>query len=183
MTEESDVCNEQQFNSIFRKYSTDLYQFLYYKFGPDNNPEDLVQDAFLKLWKNCAKVTPGKAKSFLFTVASNQMLNNLERSKTALKYRKEADIQHTDHESPEYRMEEMEYSEKLNQAIAMLTDEQRVAFMLNRVEDKSHKEIAEMLGISRKAVEKRIYGALKKIRKFLEKDDGTGRNSDPAPVI
>ena len=40
--------------------------------------------------------------------------------------------------------------------------------MLNRVEGKKHQEIAEMLGISRKAVEKRIYTALDKLREEIK---------------
>jgi RNA polymerase sigma-70 factor (ECF subfamily) len=40
--------------------------------------------------------------------------------------------------------------------------------MLNRVEGKKHKEIAELLGISRKAVEKRIYSALKQLRQDID---------------
>jgi RNA polymerase sigma-70 factor (ECF subfamily) len=40
--------------------------------------------------------------------------------------------------------------------------------MLNRIEGKKHREIAELLGISQKAVEKRIYSALKKLREDIE---------------
>ncbi len=49
-----------------------------------------------------------------------------------------------------------------------LTEEQRVTFLLNRIEGKKHKEIAEMLGISQKAVEKRIYTAFKIIKEKVE---------------
>ncbi len=65
-------------------------------------------------------------------------------------------------------MEEKEYESKLETAIAELSEEQRIAFLLNRIEGKKHKEIAEMLGISRKAVEKRIYTALAKLRQKVE---------------
>jgi len=172
MTEEKadHVCNESTFNRIFREYSGDLYKFLYYKFGPDNNPEDLVQEAFGKLWQNCRNVVPAKAKSYLFTVANNQMLNIIDRSKTALRYRQDNVRQEVDHESPDYKMEESEFQEKLEYAINSLTEAQRVAFLLNRIEKKSHKEIAEMLDISRKSVEKRIYGALKKIRNIIDEE-------------
>ena len=61
-------------------------------------------------------------------------------------------------------MEEKEYMEKLKNSIENLSEEQRTAFLLNRIEGKRHQEIAEMLGISRKAVEKRIYTALRKIK-------------------
>lgn len=157
------VCEERLYNELFRMYSKDLHDFLYYKFGKENNPKDLVQEAFLKLWNNCHKVTREKAKSFLFTVANNQMLNELSKKKTVLTYAQQKPKKYT-HESPEYLMEENEYMDKLQNAIENLTEEQRVAFLLNRIEGKKHKEIAEILGISRKAVEKRIYKALDKLR-------------------
>ncbi len=157
------VCEETLFNKLFKAHSKDLHNFLYYKFGKENNPKDLVQEAFLKLWNNCHKVTVEKAKSFLFTVANNQMLNELSKKKTVLTYAQEKPKQHT-FESPEFIMEETEYMNKLQTAIESLSEEQRVAFLLNRIEGKKHKEIAEMLGVSRKAVEKRIYTALAKIK-------------------
>jgi RNA polymerase sigma factor (sigma-70 family) len=58
--------------------------------------------------------------------------------------------------------------QKLQKALANLSEAQRTAFMLNRVEGKKHKDIAELLGISQKAVEKRIYGALKKLREDIK---------------
>ncbi|VAV85327.1 RNA polymerase sigma factor RpoE, partial [hydrothermal vent metagenome] len=61
-----------------------------------------------------------------------------------------------------------EYMKKLQNAIANLTEAQRTAFLLNRIEGKKHREIAELLDISTKAVEKRIYGALKKLREDIE---------------
>jgi RNA polymerase sigma-70 factor (ECF subfamily) len=153
------VCEERVFNEAFKTHSKDLYNFLYYKYGADNNPADVVQDAFIKLWDNCSKVLPEKARSFLFTVASNQMLNDLAKKKTALKFSLEKHKGHTN-QSPEFMLEEKQYMERLERAINELTEDQRVTFLLNRIEGKKHKEIAEMLGISQKAVEKRIYTAL-----------------------
>ncbi len=165
MVEENteNVCQDHVFQKIFETTSKDLYRFLYYKYGADNNPGDLVQDAFLKLWNNCKNVIPEKARSFLFTVANNQMLNELAKRKTALTYTLEKHKHYT-HESPEFILEENEYMVRLQQAIESLTPEQRAAFLLNRIEGKKHQEIAEILGISRKAVEKRIYTALTLLR-------------------
>ncbi len=160
MESQDNVCQEGVFQKIFEANSRDLYRFLYYKYGEDHNPEDLVQDAFIKLWNNCKKVVPEKARSFLFTVANNQMLNELAKKKTALNYRQDKKKGYT-HESPEYVMEEREYMDRLQKAIQELSPEQRSAFLLNRIEDKKHKEIAEMLGVSQKTVEKRIYSAIK----------------------
>lgn len=71
--------------------------------------------------------------------------------------------------SPQYVLEEQEYMERLKQALADLSDEQRVAFMMNRVDGLKHREIAERLGISQKAVEKRIYKAVENLQKKLGK--------------
>jgi len=161
------ICNETIFSSVFNKYSKDLHDFLYYKFGNSFNPKDKVQEAFIKLWENCSKVSPNKAKSFLFTVANNLMLNEAAHQKVVLAYQKMAPIHYTN-ESPEFIMQENEYMQKLQKAISNLTEAQRTAFLLNRIEGKKHKEIAALLDISTKAVEKRIYGALKKLRQDIE---------------
>ena len=95
------------------------------------------------------------------------MLNEIKHQKVVLKHQQTKPKDYTN-ESPEYIMEESEFTQKYQRALANLTEPQRVAFLLNRVEGKKHKEIAEMLGISRKAVEKRIYGALEKLRTEIE---------------
>ena len=71
-------------------------------------------------------------------------------------------------QNPEFLMEENEYLQKLQRALANLSEAQRSAFLMNRIEGKKHKEIAAILEISTKAVEKRIYGALKKLREEIE---------------
>ncbi len=167
VAEKENICREETFNELFKVHAKDLYNFLYYKYGSENNPHDMVQEAFIKLWDNCHKITVDKARAFLFTVANNQTLSNLAKKKTALKYAEEPIKDYTA-ETPAYVLEEKEYKMRLEAAISELSPEQRVAFLLNRVEGKKHQEIAEMLGISRKAVEKRIYTALAKLRKKIE---------------
>ena len=161
------ICEEQLFSSIFNKYAKDLHDFLYYKFGELLNPKDKVQEAFIKLWENCGKVSPDKAKSFVFTTANNLMLNEVAHQKVVLKYA-QTKPKHYTNENPEFLMQENEYNKKLQNAIANLTEAQREVFLMNRIEGKKFKEIASLLDISTKAVEKRIYGALDKLRKEIE---------------
>ncbi|MDR6301307.1 RNA polymerase sigma factor [Mesonia maritima] len=161
------VCKESIFAKIYDTYSDHIYNFLYFKFGERLNPEDKMQEAFIKLWKNCKKVPPEKAKSFLFTVANNLMLNEAKHEKVVLKYQKQKRA-NVDNQDPQFLLEEEQYLKKYEKALASLTEAQRTAFLMNRVEGKKHKEIAEELGISRKAVEKRIYSALKKLRKDIK---------------
>lgn len=161
------ICNEKFFNDLFKTFSKDLHDFLHYKYGESNSPQDIVQVAFEKLWRNCKNVLPHKAKSFLFTVANNEMLNSISRKKTVLNYTLQKPKNYTA-ETPEFLLEEKEYHDRLKRAIEELSEEQRVTFLLNRIEGKKHQEIADMLGVSSKAVEKRIYTALKILREKVE---------------
>jgi RNA polymerase sigma-70 factor (ECF subfamily) len=83
--------------------------------------------------------------------------------KVVLKYAK-AKPTKTNFQSPEFLMEEAQFHEKLKNSIENLTEAQRTAFLLNRIEGKKYAEIAEMLNISVKAVEKRMSKALATLR-------------------
>ena len=158
------VCEQRVFESLFNKYSKTLRNFIYFKCGDGDQADDLAQDAFVKLWNNCSKIPFEKAKSFLYTVANNAFLNEVAHKKVVLKYQKAAVNDNTTNENPEFVYREKEFKEELNRAIANLSEKQREVFLLNRIEKKKYKEIAEMLGISVKAVEKRMHGALSSLR-------------------
>lgn len=126
----------------------------------------MVQEAFLTLWKNCAKVLPNMAKAYVFRVAQNQMLKSIDKEKT-----KEKHIHfihkasHT--ETPEFQMEFSEFDLKVKQAIEDLPDGQREVFLMNRIEKMTYNEIAEALEVSVKAIEKRMHKALLKLRQSV----------------
>lgn len=161
------ICREEVFAGIYNKYSKDLHNFLYYKYGEQFNPNDKAQDAFIKLWDNCKKVSSNKAKSFLFTVANNMMLNEIKHHKVVLNHQQ---LQHKDYtnETPEFILEKEQFLECYKKVLESLNEEQRVAFLLNKVEGKKHREIAEFLGVTQKVVEYRVYTAFNILKKELE---------------
>jgi RNA polymerase sigma-70 factor (ECF subfamily) len=161
------VCQEQVYANIFKAHSKTIFNYIYYKFGNEEKAHDAVQEAFMKLWENCAKVAPEKAKSYVYTVANNLYLNVIKAEKVRLKYADKS-LKNTN-ESPEFLMEEKEFKEKLDNALNSLPENQRTSFLLNRIDGKKYKEIAEMEGVSVKAIEKRMHLALKSLR---EKIDG-----------
>ncbi|TGV02717.1 RNA polymerase sigma factor [Flavivirga rizhaonensis] len=161
------ICKEAVFERIYNKYSKDLYAYLYYKYGEQFNPNDKTQDAFVKLWSNCKKVTLSKAKSFLYTVANNMMLNEIKHQKVVLKHQQTQPKDYT-YETPEFILEKEQFLERYNKVLARLNEEQRVAFLLNKTEGKKHSEIAEMLGVTQKVVEYRIYSAFNILKKELK---------------
>tara|TARA_R110001583_G_scaffold2417_11_gene17734 strand:- start:1379 stop:1891 length:513 start_codon:yes stop_codon:yes gene_type:complete len=160
------VCNEEVYSELFRANSKTVFNYIYYKFGNEEKAYDAVQEAFARLWENCGKVAPAKAKAYVYTIANNLYLNVLKAEKVRLKY---ADrVKTTDHETPEYVMEEEEFKTRLDNALNGLPENQRITFLLNRIDGKKYAEIAEMEGVSVKAIEKRMHLALKSLRDKIE---------------
>ncbi|MCM2302159.1 MAG: RNA polymerase sigma factor [Flavobacteriaceae bacterium] len=160
-------CNEKLFNNFFLNNSKLLVNYIFYKCGNIDLANDIAQEAFIKFWDNCEKIFPDKAKAYLFTIANNLFLNDFSKNKVILKFKNTAPKNYTN-ESPEYLLEEKEFNTKLQNAISNLTEAQRIAFLMNRIDGKKYTEIADILGITVKAVEKRIHNALISLRKEIE---------------
>ncbi|SDK86838.1 RNA polymerase sigma-70 factor, ECF subfamily [Salinimicrobium catena] len=165
---QENLCNDKVFNGFYLKYSRDLYNFMYYKSGDEDQAMDLVQEAFVKIFQNCGKIQIEKAKSYLFTTANNLFLNVVKHQKVKLAYAQQQPAAAGTAEDPQFVLQEKEYMEQLENAIADLTEAQREVFLMNRIDGKKYREIAELLDISEKAVEKRMMGALKKLRSRLD---------------
>lgn len=161
------VCQDHVFEKVFNNYSKVVRNFIYFKCGNEAQADDLTQDAFVKLWKNCAKVPFDKAKSYLFVLVKNAFFNEVNHKKVVLKYQKSSS-ENINRQDPEFLLREKEFHKELNEAINKLSEKQREVFLLSRIEKKTYKEIAEMLEISVKAVEKRMHVALQKLKKEIK---------------
>ena len=135
MNKEENSCKEEIFDALYKSHITSLRNFIFFKSSDKAQAFDICQDAFIKLWENCTKVSPEKAKSFLYTVANNLFLNTVAHQKVVFKFQKSKD-QTINEQSPQYLLEEKEFSERLAKAIAGLTEIQRTAFLMSRVEGK-----------------------------------------------
>ncbi|KJD32584.1 RNA polymerase sigma-70 factor [Tamlana nanhaiensis] len=162
------LCEETHFNSFYLKHIQAANNFAFYKCGDQAASLDFVQEAFAKIWENCSKVDFTKAKTYLFTTVNNLFLNKVRHEKVVLSYAKAAPYQDVTNQSPEYLLEEEEFKAKLERVISNLTEEQREVFLLNRIEEKKYREIAELLNISQKTVEKRMSAALKVLRENID---------------
>lgn len=161
------ICEEKIFSAIYAKYSKNLHDFLYYKFGSEYDPNDKMQDAFIKLWENCKNIGLSSAKSFLYKVANNMVLNDIKHQKVVLRFKEEKPKEYT-HESPDFILEEKQFLVKFQKALGKLPEEQRITFLLSKADKKSHTEIAEILGVTRRVVDSRVYNAVIKLKEELE---------------
>lgn len=166
--ENETLCEEVSFNKAYLSNVKAATNFAYYKCGDQDAALDLVQDAFAKIWEHCSQIEISKVKTYLFTTVNNLFLNSIKHQKVVLAYAKETPNLDRTNQSPEYLLEEEEFKVKLQNAIASLSEAQREVFLLNRIEGKKYREIAELLDISQKAVEKRMSGALKILKAQIE---------------
>lgn len=153
------------FRKLFDSLYGSLRKFLYYKSGSMEQAEDLAQESFLILWKKRENIDPDKVKSYLFTIANNLFLNEVKHQKVVLRFQKQPQRE-TTAETPQYLMEEEEFRKKLLLAIDNLPEKHRVVFLMNRIDKLTYREIADDLGLSVKAVEKRMHKALSALREI-----------------
>lgn len=167
MEEKPNICQQEVFNKVYKEQVQSLRNFMFFKTKDRDASYDLVQEAFLKLWQNCGKVSPNKAKSYLFTTANNLFLNTVAHKKVQFKFTQGVKTSQ-DNNSPEFLLEEKEFGQKLQKALDSLTQLQRTAFLLSRVEGKKYREIAAIYNISEKAAGKRVLDALEKLRETID---------------
>ena len=162
------LCEEKIYSSFFNNHSKALYNYIYYKCGKANLAQDIVQEAFLKIWQNCSTILMETAKAYVYKTAGNLLLNQFKHDQVVLKFEQKKS-QGQSQESPEFLLEQKEFKIRLEQAISNLPEKQRVVFLMSRIDKKTYKEIASILGISKQAVEKRMYNALDSLRKISKK--------------
>lgn len=162
------LCDEASFNHFYKKEVNHVFRFIVAKNKNRDEAFDVVQEAFIKIWNNCDKFDIDKAKSYLLSTARNIFLNIKKHEKVVRDYEQQNNNLYLETQTPEATLRQKEFKEKLEHAIDALTASQREVFLLNRIEGKKYKEIALLLNISVKAVEKRMSGALKSLREKIE---------------
>jgi RNA polymerase sigma-70 factor (ECF subfamily) len=163
------VCTETVFKELFFAYAKPLRNFLFYKGATAEEAEDLMQEAYLRMWRDCQKVPFDKAKGFLYTVAGNLFLDEKKHEQVAIRFARLAPAPESSEEgNPHFDLETQELQNRLETAIAQLPENQRLVFLMNRMDKLTYMEIAARLDLSVKAVEKRMHLALVELRHILK---------------
>jgi len=165
--DQNTVCQDSVYKELFFAHAKQVRNFLYYKGADSAEAEDLMQEAFLRLWRDCQKVPAAKAKAFLFRVAQNLFLDAKKHELVVLKFQSRQ-VHQSEHESPQFQLETKELQERLEKTISNLPEKQRTVFLMNRMDKMTYGEIAEHLELSVKAIEKRMSLALAEVRQVLK---------------
>ena len=162
--------NKEAFSIIFRKYYKDLVLFggnlLHDKF----QCEDIVQNVFLKLWRNRETLEiETSLKSFLIRSVQNSCLDEL-RHKVVIREHESysQSFYASDNMDTEHSILYSNLQSHLEEALNKLPEACRVAFEMNRLEGLKYREIAEKLNVSERTIEVRIGKALGLLREYLK---------------
>jgi RNA polymerase sigma-70 factor (ECF subfamily) len=156
--------NSGTFDAVYRLFFKGLCSFSS-QYVDKEEAEEIVQETMLWLWENRKNLMPDMSlKSLLFMIVKNKSLNrmNHDRMKGAVhqKIREKFEVQFDD---PDFYLYQ-ELTGLLCNAIEKLPENYRIAFEMNRLENKTHKEIAQQLNVSLQTVNYRISQALKILR-------------------
>jgi len=136
------------------------------RFVPDAGAEDIVQDAFVRIWNGRERIDPSQSlKAFAYRTVRNLCLNRIRDGKTRetlLAERYEVPIHSTP--SPDHDLDQSDLAVRLKEWIEALPDRQREALELSRFEGLSHEEVAEAMGVSPRTVNNHLVKALRTIR-------------------
>src|SRR6187551_1001587 len=152
------------FRIIFESYQEGIFRFLYLKTKDVQLAEDLLQEAFYKLWANRSKLDSEQSlKSYLYTIAEHLFLNHCRHQMVVQQYGQFRRGM-TTAETPHFLLEEEEFRQQLESAINMLPEKVKEVFTMSRFEDLSYQEIADRQSISIKTVESHMVKALRLLR-------------------
>lgn len=150
---------EEEFKEFFNRNFESLRNYLYYRSGDKELASDIVQDTFIKLWEKQINDEGKKTVGLAYKIANDLFLNKHQRRTLEANYLNSLEFEFTN-TTPEKEMQYKELKEKYELTLADLGEKQRVVFLMSRLDGLKYSEIAERLGISVKAVEKRMKGAL-----------------------
>ena len=158
--------DQTAFRQLFNFYSKKLTRFAYSIVKSQDAAREIVDEVFIKIWRNRAKITGiQNLRVYLYTAAKNTGLNYLSaRARENICEPFDFfNVQFSDEQSPEKRMINSELMKKINDAINDLPPRCKMVFKLVREDGLSYKEVGEILNISPKTVDAQMVIAVKQI--------------------
>lgn len=168
--------DREAFAQIYERYAMILYYKVNQVLRDEEASKDIIQELFTYVWEKSDKLKEDQNLSgYLYIASRSRVLNLIKKGNTRSDYLTEVanySVNITD-ETTE-KLDEKELFLLVASEIAKLPEKMREVFQLSRIEDLSHKEIAERLNISETTVKKQVQNALKILRERLSKFSSYG---------
>jgi RNA polymerase sigma-70 factor (ECF subfamily) len=160
--------DKEAFDHLFNRYYRGMVMYALHYTESVEMGEDIVQEVFLRLWRDRKKITIHTSiRSYLSAAVKNKCLDDIKHSIIRNNYENEI-LKRENNPGISGPNLSFELVEKLEQTINALPEQVRKIFVMNRYENKKYREIAEILDISVKTVEASIGKALRVLREELK---------------
>ena len=155
----------KDFKMIYDAHFDDLRRYLIYRSGDQDLSGDIAQNVFMKVWTKKIEIASGNIKSLLFKMATDEFISHIRRKKVEKEYTESIDLRLI--REPYINDDLLEKKVLFQKALNQLPEKQKTALLMNKMQGLTYKEIAEVLNLSQKAIEKRIGLALKALKQNL----------------
>lgn len=143
-----------------------IRRYIYYRCSDSELASDIAQDLFTKIWEKNKQINPLKDKALLYKMASDMLVSRMRRRKIEINYTNSVIIEKSS-DLPDRDINIAQLKTSYIDALSEMTENSRITYLMSRDEDMKYHEIADILGIGVKAVEKRMSVALGILRKKL----------------
>jgi RNA polymerase sigma-70 factor (ECF subfamily) len=159
--------DERAFRALAQRHAGLAHALARRMLGTDAIAEDIVQEAFLRVWRNAPRWRPQAAfRTWLYRIVVNLCLNARRR---ASHLPLEAAGDAPDHApAPDAQLEARQRDRRLAEAIAALPERQRAAILLTYQEGLGNADVAEVLDSSVSAIEALLVRARQALRAALD---------------
>ena len=155
----------KDFKMIYDAHFDDLRRYLIYRSGDQDLSKDIAQNVFMKVWTKKIEIASGNIKSLLFKMATDEFISHIRKKKVEKEYTESIDLKLI--REPDNNDDLLEKKVLFQKALNQLPEKQKTAFLMNKMQGLTYKEIAEILNLSQKAIEKRIGLALKALKQNI----------------
>lgn len=160
--------NQEAFTTLYKKYWKQVYNFSRLYLTSQSVAEEVVQEVFIKVWESRDFMREGdNFKGLLFIITRNLIFNMHRKNLNEDFYKMTVLSAMENSYDIEEEIDAKNLGEYIDLLIADLPPRRREIFNLSRKENKSYKEISQLLGVSEKTVENQIGEALKFLRKNI----------------
>ena len=157
---------QEDFKYLFDNNFESIRRYIYFRSGDEELATDVAQESFMRVWEKNLPYDEKQLKTLLYKIANDIFISKYRKDKVAQKYLMKLDPS-VENNTPEKQLEYKELKTKYEAALKNLSEKQRTVFLMSRMEGLKYQEIAERLGISQKAVEKRMTHALSFLKNAL----------------
>jgi RNA polymerase sigma factor (sigma-70 family) len=170
--------DERAFRQLYDMYNRQVYNTCLLYLQNEEEAEETMQDTFVQVYQAAAGFKGGSAvATWIYRITVNKCLDKIRYKKRVKRFafisslmNREGDsfvYEPGDFQHPGVLMENKDRSKYLFSALKQLPENQYSAFVLKQIEGLPQKEVAEIMGISEKAVESLFQRAKSKLRGIL----------------